>query len=944
MALPDNGSIRNLVSEGYYIDYSDQNKARRLHHPTWGFRAADFVMPSNVVNVTSSGALVAAMTGGNRVAQIASGNYDWSAKALPGDNIVIQGAGMNATKLTLTSGIGTSQGTYALDANRKINLVLRDLEIDLNRQGFISLLFRMCNNVLIERCRIHDGFRLNLRMPSTTRWTVRFCEIYNTGDLHCLSASVETSGASPGTEYPSYFSVYSNRLYGAGSGGHGLDLHAEYGEVCGNDIYGNGDAQTKQPDSVELYFHRNKLGSGSLYGTRIYGTKRASPAFTYYYDNWYLGSYVRAFHVGGENTTTAVSNSYWANNRFGPSGTTTPSVIGGNRVVYVKPGTLEASASGGGLTTAAQSLIDKIDALRALDGGATVPPPVDPPPPPVTAGAPYPNSTYITNWQWTGDIAQIGAGGDNWPNTWVTSSRLYIAGGDWNGFSNAYAKQSATVGYVTGTPPTIIGTNVLAFEAAGNGRTGRKFSGLFFANGVLYGWLRNADRDGHHARLISSADSGATWNEHFTFTEFAYCTFVQFGQANANARDTYTYIMTPNGSDAYTGYDSFVLMRVPTTAITNRSAYEFYAGPDASGKPTWSSNIVNRDAVFSHQDRCSRSGISYNSHIQRYIWWQSHYTSASGNAGFGVYEAPEPWGPWTTVFFAKDAAAWDRDAGDAGHFPTSWMASDGSYMWALFSGDDALSVRRATYDVPGVQPAGQWSGRIAASGDDAEQLVGDFSITLNSPELNADINTYIGLRFVNVDVPRGSVIRGARLRVTAASSSGAATTLTIYAESATNPPPYVATNNNIGLRNRGGAVVWQNVPTWNFNQVYISPDLTTLIQEIVSRPDWSGGMAIGLQMWSSGDRRIKSYENDATQAPQLLIDFDPAAVDEGSTLYATIMGVGYSLDMVEADILSAEIFSVTSAGYSLDTINARTTVAGADIDSYRGLLPVGGIY
>jgi hypothetical protein len=60
--------------------------------------------------------------------------------------------------------------------------------------------------------------------------------------------------------------------------------------------------------------------------------------------------------------------------------------------------------------------------------------------------------------------------------------------------------------------------------------------------------------------------------------------------------------------------------------------------------------------------------------------------------GFGIYDAPEPWGPWTTVFFTPD---WDVGPGETSSFPTAWMSADGKTLHLMFSGDDSFSVRKA---------------------------------------------------------------------------------------------------------------------------------------------------------------------------------------------------------------------------------------------------------
>ena len=74
------------------------------------------------------------------------------------------------------------------------------------------------------------------------------------------------------------------------------------------------------------------------------------------------------------------------------------------------------------------------------------------------------------------------------------------------------------------------------------------------------------------------------------------------------------------------------------------------------------------------------------------MWCQTLPGDARFRGGFGVYDAPEPWGPWTTVFFAED---WDVGPGETSSLPTKWMSADGKTVHLVFSGDDSFSVRRA---------------------------------------------------------------------------------------------------------------------------------------------------------------------------------------------------------------------------------------------------------
>jgi hypothetical protein len=114
-------------------------------------------------------------------------------------------------------------------------------------------------------------------------------------------------------------------------------------------------------------------------------------------------------------------------------------------------------------------------------------------------------------------------------------------------------------------------------------------------------------------------------------------------------------------------------------------------------KPAWTKDVKERGAVFTHPGRCYRSGITYNAALKRYLWCQTLPGKDPRFAGgFGIYDAPEPWGPWTTVYFTEE---WDVGPGDTSSLPTKWMSADGKTAWLVFSNEDSFAVRQATFRV-----------------------------------------------------------------------------------------------------------------------------------------------------------------------------------------------------------------------------------------------------
>jgi hypothetical protein len=207
-------------------------------------------------------------------------------------------------------------------------------------------------------------------------------------------------------------------------------------------------------------------------------------------------------------------------------------------------------------------------------------------------------------------------------------------------------------------------------------------------------WVRNVG----NSRLAWSGDNGRTWEwSAWKFSvSFGCPTFLNFGKGYEGARDGYVYVYSHDGDSAYAPADRFVLARVPRGAVRNREAYEFFGGTDAGGNPIWTVDIGGRRGVFHHPGKSFRSSVSFHAKSKRYLWVQTqvvHGKDPRVAGGIGIFDAPEPWGPWTTVYFAEH---WDVAPGETSGFPTKWMSDDGRTLYLVFSGEDSFSVRKAT--------------------------------------------------------------------------------------------------------------------------------------------------------------------------------------------------------------------------------------------------------
>lgn len=322
--------------------------------------------------------------------------------------------------------------------------------------------------------------------------------------------------------------------------------------------------------------------------------------------------------------------------------------------------------------------------------------------------APYSESDLIGDVKFApvSSIIRKASGSDNWPVTWGDDDNQYSAYGDGWGFEPKVEKKlSLGLVKIVGSPDDFKGINIRSAtgEHTGDGQNGKKASGMLMVKGILYMWLRNANKHGEESQLAWSSDHGKTWEySDWKFTEGFGCpTFLNFGKNYQGARDRYVYMYSFDEKSAYKSSDRMVMARVNKNRISDRNEYEFLESVDLNGNPVWTKDIDERGAVFKHPAMCYRSGVTYNHGLKRYLWCQVHPDSKHlqgprFQGGFGIYESKEPWGPWYTVYYTRD---WDTGPGETASFPVKWMSEDGMTCFLLFSGNDSFSVRRVEFIV-----------------------------------------------------------------------------------------------------------------------------------------------------------------------------------------------------------------------------------------------------
>jgi len=133
----------------------------------------------------------------------------------------------------------------------------------------------------------------------------------------------------------------------------------------------------------------------------------------------------------------------------------------------------------------------------------------------------------------------------------------------------------------------------------------------------------------------------------------------------------------------------------------------------------------------------------------------------------------------------------------------------------------------------------------------------------------------VGMRFQNVTIPQGATITNAYIEFETDETNSTATDLTFWGEDINNAPTFTTATNNISSRTKTSAsVAWNNVPAWNtVSEKHQTPDLSSVIQEIVNRAGWSSGNSMVIIVTGSGKRVAESYNGESANAPLLHVEY-----------------------------------------------------------------------
>jgi len=280
-----------------------------------------------------------------------------------------------------------------------------------------------------------------------------------------------------------------------------------------------------------------------------------------------------------------------------------------------------------------------------------------------------------------------GTHGDIWPITWGDDDHVYAAASDTHGCPEGLYPKGRNVSVVRvdgdAQSPSLHVLNpmeqfgeALSYEGDGEDRGSWKASGLVCVEGRLYlaafhhryafEMKRYPWYSATNARLISSADHGASWShfsEHPAFpAPFGNPSFVQFGKNNEHAVDHYVYAVS-GAEGRWENNDRCILGRARKDRILSCESWTYLVGV-TDGTPSWGG--IDKAMAIIHADGRIGSGpeVVWHPESESFLMLTSSYpdltpglrrfedsiAACHTRSEFTILQSSALWGPWKVVY------------------------------------------------------------------------------------------------------------------------------------------------------------------------------------------------------------------------------------------------------------------------------------------------------
>ncbi|MEE9344539.1 MAG: metallophosphoesterase [Methylococcales bacterium] len=285
----------------------------------------------------------------------------------------------------------------------------------------------------------------------------------------------------------------------------------------------------------------------------------------------------------------------------------------------------------------------------------------------------------------------------------------------------------------------------------------------------------------------------------------------------------------------------------------------------------------------------------------------------------------------------------DGAIGNSGFFSTT--LSEGTHRITVTATDSGNMTGSNAMTVTVLPPGGGTttiSIPINLGSDDAEQkpagnvIIGSLDLDL----VASGGDQTIGMRFNNVTIPQGTTIVDAYIQFTAANPSSTVTSLTLEGEATDNAITFVNNiNGHVSTRPRTTAsipwspVAWATVGAAGVDQR--TPNLSSIVQEIVNRSNWTSNNSLAFIVTGSGKREADAFEANASAAPVLHVEFTNANGNQPPT--ASILAPANGSSFTVGD-------SITFTGNGTDPEDGNVTASLIWESNLDGLIGTGGSF
>ncbi|UCH06161.1 MAG: hypothetical protein JSV55_08415, partial [Deltaproteobacteria bacterium] len=209
--------------------------------------------------------------------------------------------------------------------------------------------------------------------------------------------------------------------------------------------------------------------------------------------------------------------------------------------------------------------------------------------------------------------------------------------------------------------------------------------------------------------------------------------------------------------------------------------------------------------------------------------------------------------------------------------------------------------------------------RVSTGSDDAEEQVSTGEVSTGASDLDLEVGVMVGVRFQGIQVPPGAVITNAYIMFTAEDPDSGSWALGITGEASDDAATFTSSNYDISNRTPTAAsVTWSSSTSWLDDSTYVSPDLTSIVNEIVGRPGWvKGNSLVFIFLGQDDERDAWSYNGSSARAPLLHIEFSSLNTHTitASAGYGGTISPAGQVAVLDGD---SETFSITpDAGNSI---------------------------